>query len=343
MTTATLAKLPETGKAATKCQKQPVGVDIGNGALKCISASGEFRFDSYICYLRSRLGMGSNEGYVEYLDGDRTDLKNKAWIGGINAYYHSPRGLYRVTDSPKGKVDLGLQVFLSGLSTLPYRPEHNLAIVASVHDGSSLAADLREALTGEHLVRIRDKKCTVNISVISILEEGTGAVLHYQNHANFSNAILYDLGNGTLIVSSFNGLNMTNRSYSQNGGVESLIDAIATNEKVRAELLHEGDRHLIRTGIEDGSFTYGTQCPGWTFTDPYKVELVNWLHNVLAPMVRPTAARRASATALIAIGGGACLPGMADLLSQKNIKVLPDPQWANARGLYAYALRKVRV
>ncbi|WP_269452776.1 hypothetical protein [Phormidesmis priestleyi] len=36
----------------------------------------------------------------------------------------------------------------------------------------------------------------------------------------------------------------------------------------------------------------------------------------------------------------ACLPGIEALLAKRNIQVLPDPLWANARGLYAYALRK---
>jgi hypothetical protein len=48
----------------------------------------------------------------------------------------------------------------------------------------------------------------------------------------------------------------------------------------------------------------------------------------------------ASATALVAIGGGACLPGIDALLAKRNIQVLSDPLWANARGLYAYAVRK---
>lgn len=338
-----VAILPKVPEMAGITKNSPVGLDVGNGALKIVSAAGEFRLDSYICYLRNRLGMGSNSGYVEYLEGSRKDLVNTFWIGGINAYYHNPRGLARVTDNKFGKVELGLQLLLSGLSTMPYRPELNLSLVASVHDGKTLAMGLRKALTGTHLIRIQNKECRVTINVISVLEEGTGAVIHYQNQANFSNAILYDLGNGTLIVSSFNGLNMTHRSYSQNGGVESLIDAIAANDHVRSQLLREGDRHLIRAGIEDGAFSYGTQYPGWTFTEAYKEELPRWVHGVLAPMVRPTEDRRASATALIAIGGGACLPGVAKLLTQKNIKVLPDPQWANARGLYAHALRKVGV
>ena len=65
------------------------------------------------------------------------------------------------------------------------------------------------------------------------------------------------------------------------------------------------------------------------------------MKDVLSPTVRPWDDRRDSATALIAVGGGAELPGIEPLLSKKNIKVLSDPLWANARGLYTLATRKV--
>jgi hypothetical protein len=120
-----------------------------------------------------------------------------------------------------------------------------------------------------------------------VLEEGTGAIIHYQRDCDTTNALVYDLGNGTLIVSGFSGLKMTDRRYSQNGGVESLIEAVATNEQVRCKLLKEGDRHLIRAGIESRSFTYGTQYPDWDFKPAYKAELPLWVDRVLKPMVRP--------------------------------------------------------
>lgn len=342
MTTQTMANLTKTATSARTGQNcQPVGVDIGNGALKLVSGHGEHRLDSYVTYLTERLSMGQTNGYIEYIEGDRGDLAGKQWIGGINAYYHSPRALHRVTDDKTGKIDLGLQLLLSTLSLQPYRSEWLLSISVSVHDGATLGKGLKEALTGIHVVVMNGKRSTVAVTVNGVLEEGTGAVLAYKNDADFTNALVFDLGNGTLIVSSFNGLSMTDRSYSQNGGVESLIDAVATNDLVRKQLKREGDRHLIRVGIESGNFAYGTQYPEWKFTESYKVELPRWVNAVLKPMVRPTEDRMASATALLAIGGGACLPGIKGLLEKRNIKVLPDPQWANARGLYAYALRKV--
>ena len=344
MTTATLPNPEITAqsvKSARPATVQPMGLDIGNGALKLITGIGEYRLESYVCYLTERLSLGQTQGYVEYLEGDRTDLRGKQWIGGINAYYHSPRGLARVTDDKTGKITLGLQLLLSALSLLPHRSAWALSITCSVHDGYTLGKGLKTALDGSHQVLLNGKHSKVSITVNGVLEEGTGAVIAYQKQANFTNALLYDLGNGTLIVSCFNGLAMTDRTYSQNGGVESLIDAISTSELVRQRLKREGDRHLIREGIESSRFTYGTQYPDWQFADAYKAELPRWIDRVLKPMVRPTEDRMASATALIAIGGGACLPGIAQLLAKRNIQVLPDPQWANARGLYTYAVRKV--
>jgi hypothetical protein len=319
---------------------QPMGCDIGNGAIKLTSSLGETRTESYIYYLSERAG-NAGKGYVEYLEGDRTELIGKQWIGGLNAYYYAPTSIYRVTDSKEGKVELGLQCLLSALSEMPYRPTWDLAITASVHDGKTLGRGLKQALEGTHGVKLAGKVSRVNIRVIGVLEEGSGAILNYSKDIDTSNAILYDLGNGTLIVSHFSGLQLTSRTYSQNGGVERLIDSVAKHESVRKELLKEGQRHLVRSGIEKRDFSYGTQKTGWTFEAAYRAELPVWVRDVLGPMVRPTEAHFDSTTALIAVGGGACLPGVEALLSKKSIKVLADPQWANARGLYQYSVRKM--
>lgn len=315
----------------------PVGEDCGNGALKLATSLGESRLDSYLVYIKERLSMGQTAGYVEYLEGEREDLIGKQWIGGLNAYYHAPKAVLRVTDDRYGKVELGLQLLLSALSLMPHRDEWNLAIASSVHDGPVLGKRVKAAKEGRHQVRVNNRETVVNLQVCAVLEEGTGAVIHYQKKADFTNAIVYDLGNGTLIYSHFTGLAMSDRGYSNGGGVEGLIDAIACNPIVREKLLKEGDRHLIRAGIEATKFTYGTQYPGWHFADAYKRELPVWVNTVLKPLVRKAEAATDSATALIAIGGGACLPGIAKLLSKRNIAVLPDPQWANVRGLYTYA------
>jgi hypothetical protein len=88
---------------------QPIGVDIGNGQLKLVTTNGETRTDSYVHYLTER-STDTVKGYVEYQDGDRSDLIGKQWIGGLNAYYNGLNSIYRVTDDKQGKPQLGLQI-----------------------------------------------------------------------------------------------------------------------------------------------------------------------------------------------------------------------------------------
>ena len=59
---------------------QPMGVDIGNGQLKLVTANGETRTESYVHYLTER-STDTVKGYVEYLDGDRSDTNLKSEQG----------------------------------------------------------------------------------------------------------------------------------------------------------------------------------------------------------------------------------------------------------------------
>ena len=118
----------------------PIGLDVGNGAVKLFSSLGEVLMESYVLFLSER-ATHSNVGYVEYLSGSRSDLSGKQWIGGVNAYYQSPTGISRVTDDRDGKAQLCLQLLLSALTVQSHRPEWMLSIAASptFNDTSSLA------------------------------------------------------------------------------------------------------------------------------------------------------------------------------------------------------------
>ena len=144
-------------KAANLSQVMPIGLDVGNGAVKLYSSMSQTCMESYVHYLPER-ATHANLGYVEYLSGEqlgtgepiRSDLAGKQWIGGLNAYFQSPTGVYRVTDSNDGKADLCLQLLLSALTSLPYRPDWTLNVCASVHDGKVFGKAIRSALEGVH-------------------------------------------------------------------------------------------------------------------------------------------------------------------------------------------------
>ena len=329
---------PTPPTADSTRQTTAIGLDVGNGALKLFSSLGQILLESYVLYLPER-ATHANAGYVEYLSGDRPDLRGQQWISGLNAYYHSPTGIYRVTDSIEGKSELCLQLLLSALTHLPYRSDWQLTIAASVHDGATFGKAIFHALSGTHQVRLHGKESRVAVTVGKVLEEGAGVAYALRHQHNFTSALLFDLGNGTTIVSAFNGLQMTYRDYAPDAGVEKLIDAIATSDSVRAFLKRPGDRHLIRAGIEAGDFRYGTRYRDWNFREAYLKALPDWFSTGLKPFVKAAETRVPAATAILAIGGGACLPGIPQLLSKRGILVPDEARWQNARGLYEVALR----
>lgn len=334
--TTTIAQTMPIATATT--QFIPIGLDVGNGAVKLYSALGESITESYVLYLNER-ATHNNAGYVEYIEGSRSDLSGRQWIGGLNAYFQSPSGIHRVNDNPQGKAELCLQLLLSALSSHPHRPEWSLSICASVHDGKVFGKAVKQALDGIHKVRINGKSSTVNIRVERVLEEGSGVAVALKNTFDFTNALLFDLGNGTAIVSAFNGLQLTDRDYQHDAGVESLIESIATSEIVRKHLLKPADRHLIRLGIEKGDFSYGTRSDGWGFKDAYVAALPGWFESGLKPLLKKAESRINSATAVIAVGGGTQLPGVKNLLSKRGIGVPDNARFLNAKGLYQVALR----
>ena len=315
-----------------------IGLDVGNGAEKLYSGLGQILQESYILYLGERATF-TNQGYVEYLAGDRGDLAGRQWVGGINAYYSNPTAIYRVTDSKEGKSDLCLQLLLSALTQFPHRSDWSLHVVASVHDGATFGKAIAQALSGVHHVRLMGKESTVNLTIGKVLEEGAGTAYAIRHEYDFTNALLFDIGNGTTIVSAFNHLQMTYRDYAPDAGVEKLIDAIATSDSVRQYLKRPADRHLIRTGIESGRFEYGTQCLDWNFKEAYLKALPDWFNQGLKPFVKAAETRVPAATAIIAVGGGACLPGIPQLLAKRGISVPQNARWTNAKGLYEIALR----
>ena len=338
MTTATMTA--QTLSMSSVSQFMPIGLDVGNGAVKMFSSMGETLMDSYVLYLTERT-THVNTGYVEYLEGSRSDLSGKQWIGGVNAYYqsHSTSTMARVTDDRDGKAQLCLQLLLSTLTMQSYRPEWHLAICASVHDGKVFGKAIKQALDGTHKVRMNGKQSIVNIRVELVQEEGFGVAVALKSSFDFTNALLFDLGNGTTIVSAFNGLQLTQRDYIADAGAEKLIDAIATCDTVRKHLLTNADRHLIRQGIEKGDFSYGLRSPDWNFKDAYIAELPKWIETGLKPLVKASQSRVLSATAVIAVGGGSQLPGVKALLEKRGITVPDNARWLNAKGLYQWALK----
>jgi hypothetical protein len=107
---------------------------------------------------------------------------------------------------------------------------------------------------------------------LGVKEEGQGAIAQATSTAVIdikTQNILIDIGHGTIITSVFGiGGKLIARTVTP-GGVSALIEAIAKNINTRRQLAKEGDRQIIRQGLESKAapFQYGTT--GWNFRSVY--------------------------------------------------------------------------
>lgn len=326
---------------ATPNQMLAAGYDGGNGFAKLVLDTCEVRCPSYVLPLHGALleAPESNQGgLIEYVSGPHQGLIGSAWLAGFPAYQKAPTGCLRVVDHPRGKLAYGLQLFLGCIAALPKRESWGLSLVASIQDAQAFGRDLHAVLRGSHVVRFggTDRDTIIEVDVLSVVEEGVGAIVSARAEIDLNGqTLLYDFGNGTCIVSVFGPKGKLVERTVTPGGVEGLIDAVATNIGTRRELSGEGDRHIIRAGIEDKSFLYGRT--GWGFRAIYEAELPRWVQSTLAPTLRAAAPWRPTSSSVLAIGGGSELPAISELLAQQGIRTLRSGGAAHVRGLLTIA------
>jgi len=331
-----VSTLPALASLASDSQLLPTGVDCGNGNLKLIVDHAEIRTPSYFLPIHGEpydIPAPIDGGFVQYLEGTRTDLVNQTWITGKPAYTQDPLACLRIVDDERGKIRYGLQMLLGGLATLSHRPFWRLLVVASIQDAKVFGSELKQALNGTHTIRLNGKHhATVEIQVVSVMEEGAGAIV--SNRAQIDTEgqnILIDFGSGTTILSLFGAKGKLIDRRVHPAGVERIIDAIATNEETRKQLTREGDRAVIRAAIENKSFDYGRIS--FNFRNIYDQELRPWVQSVLAPALKIASPWLPTASTKLAIGGGSQLPGIAQLLARQGFVVVQDGAWSNVRGL----------
>jgi Actin like proteins N terminal domain len=327
-----------------------VGFDGGNGSTKVVFGDKlELRIPAYYHLLSGNIYdvLDLPDGaLVEYLDGSRDDLEGSKWLTGSAAWHKAPISIQRVVDDRQGKTSFGLQLLLGAIAVMDYRPTWNITLIASIQDPATFSDTLVRSLEGTHQVKFQDDRSSrVVIKVEKVLEEGVGAlieatalgVLDVKGKQN----IVLDLGHGTTIASVFAPGGKLLSRYVHPNGVESLTSALATHIETRKVLSRQGDTELFRQGLENGTFFYGST--GWNFAGIYQQELVSWARENLATTLKSVDDWRDSAASILAVGGGAQLPGIADLLKVKGIKTLDNATMANARGLYRWGTAKLAV
>ncbi|MBW4422216.1 MAG: hypothetical protein KME13_23875 [Myxacorys californica WJT36-NPBG1] len=321
------------------CLTLVCGLDIGNGGVKIASNGHEIYIPSYVFDLQKSPADIPSRGFVRYISGDRYALTGNEWLGGLSAVEHSPLGAKRVTDSADGKTQFALPLLLAALTGLTEYKEINLSLVCSIHDAETLGDDLKKSLQGTHIAQLglNASSTIVRVQVLKVLPEGSAALV--ANRSNIvidGTTIVLDVGNGTTIGSVYGAGGKRIDSKTLPMGVENLIDRICRNTEMRRFLTgREGDRHLVRRGIENRSFNYGTTA--FNFEGIYRTEIRAWIGEALAPVTSFLGQWTAGADSRLAIGGGCKLPMLDQALTQKGYSIALDPVWSNARGLQKIA------
>lgn len=325
-------------QTAVSSQLLPAGFDLGNSATKAVFGLHQILIPSYIDPIKTRLHDVPVAGFVEYVTGDRIALSGQQWLAGSSAYQHNPHGFLKVANEARGKVAYSLQLLLGALAYLPYRPQWELNLVCSVHHADALGDDITKSLQGSHVVRLNGNlnQTRVLINVLRVLDEGAGAVAHAGLTSGQS--LVYDFGGGTIITSLFGEKGKLIERQVSPGGALTLIDAIARNPQFIKTEAAEGDRELIRRGIEDSSMHYGKGPGAWSFETIYREELKGWISTVLKSALAIGAPWAKSSDRIVAIGGGAQLPLVRDVLMAQNIQPLDESAWVNVRGLNKLAM-----
>jgi hypothetical protein len=331
---------PVRAESTSSNQYLPAGFDPGNGSAKLRIDGIEARIPSLIQPIYGDIydaPQNKNGCMITYHSGTRKDLEKTSWFVGESAYSYSPIHCQKIVDDRAGKVNFGLQILLGAIGCLPSRQTWHLGLVLSIQDAKAFGDQLAASITGRHSVSVNGSTYVthVDIDVLAVREEGEGGVINPKDQT-----ILIDVGHGTLISSVFgSGGKLIKRTVTP-GGCSALIDAIAQNIETRRQLKREGDRHLIRLGIETASFQYGHT--DWNFRGVYNTELRPWVIANLATALKAVDDYQESSASIVAIGGGSMLPAINQLLANQSIATLTDGSMANVRGLERIANIKLR-
>jgi hypothetical protein len=313
--------------------------DGGFGFSKLQTPTGVLRIPALIAPVTRPLHDmpdSSEGGYVHYLRGSRDDLCGKAWLAGFPAYQYAPREHHRVDEGPDGKIRYGLQMLLGSLAAQGIQQDLVLSLVASIQDAQVLGNPLAQSLHGLHSVQFGSREpITISIHVRRIYEESYGVIAAQPHLFGKRQLVVLDMGYGTTIASFFGERGKLVQRHVVGLGAGSLIQRIATHPQTRARWQQSADPLLIREGIENASFVYGST--GWDFSPLYDSELGGWMEMVLAPVLKQARPWLTSADAVLAIGGGARLPVVADVLQAKGFTPVPNSDVAHLNGLYLLA------
>ncbi|MGG6266226.1 ParM/StbA family protein [Leptolyngbya sp. AN03gr2] len=290
--------------------------------------------------------IDANSAYVEYIEGDRTDLIGKKWIAGSSALTLLPDRAERLVSrgGNRGKVDLGLQMLLAAISPRIDGEHMDIVLVASMPELNDLAQSLKPKLLGTHKVIRNGKHFTANIKQVAVMREGSGMFVYGRAKELFSSGAeigTIDLGGGTTITQAFqsNGKTIPAGRLVLDRGVNDLIAAIVADKRWSSLMSRTPDASLILQGIRSGKFLYGGQKIA--FEDIYTDHRRVWIQSTVMPAIKQLSAVQDRLEKVFIIGGGSQIIKSAFEQNPDITCLGDDAQTAHVQGMLLLARRGI--
>ena len=336
-----------------------VGFDPGNSFAKVCQDGSAQKFLSCISEVINTsdfedCNFGLDSALIEYLDGDRQDLKGQNWVLGKLANEYQKDYVQNISDSvgSSDKATLGLQFLLAGMRPkidgLPVQVPY---LYASVPNTKTLKDKLINNLKGTHVIRKnKGQVFKVQIGEVKVLGEGQGALVYglskRQGNGEGEYFATLDIGYGTAISQVYrrNGepLGIGNNRKVLETGVRTLLDNLAKDDLFLTKLNRTADVELLKTAVEkatlNGIYSYGAN-PSIDFKNAFEKHHRNWLTSIAKPLVKNLETHWDNIGSIFLIGGGSNLAGQ---LAKGKIIKLPEPQMANVKGLWILSRGKTR-
>jgi len=298
----------------------PVGFENGNGNPKAVIDGTSVIFPAYIC---ADFATDSDEEFPGLVT-----IDGRSYLTGESAQFAA--GMARTADDEVRKAEYALPMLLGGLARMPHRPRWDLKVAVSAQS-AEIRSQLPSRLNGRYEVILNNTHRTVvNIQVLATVPEGATVSAFYPG-----TVAVIDIGFGdlqALVVQQFKLL----RSPVRYGGIDWIVSQIDSSLKSQSRGV---DRAAIRSAIDDNTFQTSGLSPIY-FQAQYDAVLESWFASQLEPVLREIKSV-SGIQRVIAIGGGACNPGIRARLQNYSITIPESPEMLGARALYQIAKAKI--
>ena|GEM_PF-853926 len=302
--------------------------------------------------IRHHETISKNGAWVRYVEGSRTDLKDKQFFWGSAAIAQTDHILLH-EDKAK-KAELALEAILCDLAVINIANESRLEISLSTHNPEKWSVEIERKVKGNHTFEHKHPISrelitkTIEIDVTGVYPEGFGNIaycLFGDSSLKLDSsdlAVSLDVGSSTCIITCFDGSGSVIDRHLIEGGTGELFAAIAEQmdncndqlSRMATDIKH--DPFLVSKGVIENTFKYGqNSLISQDFRQEYDRCLEMWWMPRLSKLASFVAGGNylERASSFVAWGGGVQLPGLNERLIELGFEILDSPQFINAHGL----------